>query len=220
VEDIERLALLFRALADPARLRILGAIAEHPRSGKELAESLKLTPPTISHHMHKLVESGLVQVTSEGTRHTYRLDERALRDAVKAPISAQVDDSGTEEERERAKVLRDFFDGERLKSIPAQRKKRVVVLQQLVERFTPGEQYPERAVNEILKRAHDDFATLRRELFDYGFMRREHGIYEVAQAPPERSVQVAQEFIGDERAWFERLVSGATRQVLRGSLSD
>lgn len=220
MEDIERLALLFRALADPARLRILGAIAEHPRSGKELAESLKLTPPTISHHMHKLVESGLVQVTSEGTRHTYRLDERALRDAVKAPISAQVDDSGTEEERERAKVLRDFFDGERLKSIPAQRKKRVVVLQQLVERFTPGEQYPERAVNEILKRAHDDFATLRRELFDYGFMRREHGIYEVAQAPPERSVQVAQEFIGDERAWFERLVSGATRQVLRGSLSD
>jgi biotin operon repressor len=220
MEDIERLALLFRALADPARLRILGAIAEHPRSGKELAESLKLTPPTISHHMHKLIDSGLVQVTSEGTRHTYRLDERALRDAVRSPALAASDDSATDEDRERAKVLRDFFDGDRLKSIPAQRKKRVVVLQHLVERFAPGEQYPERAVNELLRTAHDDFATLRRELVDYGFMRREHGIYEVAQAPPERSFQVAQEFIGDERAWFERLVSGATRQALSKPPSD
>lgn len=215
MEDVERLAVLFRALADPARLRILGAIAEQPRSGKELAESLKLTPPTISHHMHKLIESGLVQVTSEGTRHAYRLDERALRDAVRSPALAETPDALSDEDRERAKVLRDFFDGERLRSIPAQRKKRVVVLQHLVERFTPGEKYPERTVNDILRTAHDDFATLRRELVDYGFMRREHGIYEVAQAPPERSVQVAQEFIGDERAWFERLVSGATRQVLR-----
>lgn len=220
MDDIERLAHLFRALADPARLRILGAIADQPRSGKELADSIKLTPPTISHHMHKLVEAGLVQVTSEGTRHTYRLDERALREAVRSqPATVEVSDLN-DEDRERAKVLRDFFDGDRLKSIPAQRKKRVVVLQHLVERFTPGQQYPERAVNEILRTAHDDFATLRRELVDYGFMRRDQGVYEVAQAPPERSVQVAQEFIGDERVWFERLVSGATRQALYKQVSE
>lgn len=221
MDDVERLALLFRALADPARLRILGAIAEQPRSGKELAEQLKLTPPTISHHIHKLIETGLVTVTSKGTRHTYRLDERALRDAVRSStVITSADETATDEDRECTKVLRDFFDGERLKSIPAQRKKLVLVLQHLAERFTLGEQYPERAVNEILRTAHDDFATLRRELVDYGFMRRDHGIYEVAQAPPERSAQVAQEFIGDERAWFERLVSGATRQVLRGHDSD
>jgi hypothetical protein len=221
MDDVERLADLFRALADPARLRILGAIADQPRSGRELAETLTLTPPTISHHMRKLVEAGLVQVSAEGTRHTYRLDERALRDAVRArPSATETSTDLDAEARERAKVLRDFFDGERLKSIPAQRKKRVVVLQHLVERFTPGERYPERAVNEVLRAAHDDFATLRRELVDYGFMRREHGIYEVAQAPPERSVQVAQEFIGDERAWFERLVSGATRQALRRQTPD
>jgi DNA-binding HxlR family transcriptional regulator len=222
MDDIERLADLFRALADPARLRILGAIADQPRSGRELADALKLTPPTISHHMHKLIEAGLVQVTTEGTRHTYRLDERALREAVRAqPASPGESPTGLDDEaRERAKVLRDFFDGERLKSIPAQRKKRVVVLQHLVERFTPGEQYPERTINELLRSAHEDVATLRRELVDYGFMRREHGVYEVAQAPPERSVQVAQEFIGDERAWFERLVSGATRQALSKPPSD
>jgi DNA-binding HxlR family transcriptional regulator len=222
MDDIERLADLFRALADPARLRILGAIAEQPRSGKELAESLKLTPPTISHHMHKLIEAGLVEVTIEGTRHSYRLDERALREAVRPQPSPSLESSSglDDEARERAKVLRDFFDGERLKSIPAQRKKRVVVLQYLVERFTPGERYPERTVNDLLRTAHDDVATLRRELVDYGFMRRDQGVYEVAQGPPERSVQVAQEFIGDERAWFERLVSGATRQALSKPTAD
>jgi len=215
--DVERLARLFRVLADPARLRILGALAERPRSGRELSEALTLTPPTISHHMAKLAEAGLVRVAIEGTRHTYSLDQQLLRDAARTPFQPTSSDAGPEsgEERERAKVIRDFFDGERLKTIPAQRKKRVVVLQHLVERFTPGRPYPEKEVNEILRRAHDDVATLRRELVDYGFMRRAQGIYEVAQGPPERSVQVAQEFIGDERAWFERLVSRATHQALQ-----
>jgi biotin operon repressor len=216
MDDVDRLAQLFRALADPARLRILGAIAERPQSGKELAEALKLTPPTISHHMHKLTEAGLVRVTSEGTRHTYHLDERPLREAIATSSSAAAGALPEDEEtRERQKVLRDFFDGERLKSIPAQRKKRVIVLQHLVERFAVDARYSEREVNDLLRPAHEDVATLRRELVDYGFMRRDQGIYEVAQAPPERSVQVAQEFIGDERAWFERLVSGATHQALR-----
>lgn len=216
MEDVDRLAQLFRALADPARLRILGAIAERPQSGKELAEALKLTPPTISHHMHKLTEAGLVRVTSEGTRHTYHLDERPLREAITTSASAATGALPEDEEtRDRQKVLRDFFDGERLKSIPAQRKKRVIVLQHLVQRFAVDTRYSEREVNDLLRPAHEDVATLRRELVDYGFMRRDQGIYEVAQAPPERSVQVAQEFIGDERAWFERLVSGATHQALR-----
>jgi len=218
--DVERLARLFRALADPARLRILGALAERPRSGRELSDALGLTPPTISHHMAKLTAAGLVRTDAEGTRHTYSLDQQVLRDAARPPSAAPgtpVTAASTESERERAKILRDFFDGERLISIPAQRKKRVVVLQHLVERFDPGRDYPEREVNKLLRRAHDDVATLRRELVDYGFMRRAQGVYAVANGPPERSVQVAQEFIGDERVWFERLVSRATHQALNQS---
>ncbi len=219
--DVERLARLFRALADPARLRILGALAERPHSGRELSEALSLTPPTMSHHMAKLTEAGLVRVDVDGTRHTYSLDQQVLRDAASTPAhpAQEARDPASDEERQRAKVIRDFFDGDRLKSIPAQRKKRVVVLQHLAGRFDPGRTYPEKEVNEILRHAHDDVATLRRELVDYGFMRRSQGIYDVATGPPERSVQVAQEFIGDERAWFERLVTRATHQALQSSTS-
>jgi DNA-binding HxlR family transcriptional regulator len=215
--ELDRLVTLFRALADPARLRILGAIVEQPKTGKELSDALGLTPPTISHHIAKLNEAGLIRVSEEGTRHYYSLDEQALRAAHQesnATLPERVKDA-SDEDRERAKILNDFFAGERLKSIPAQRKKRVVILQHLVEQFEPGRAYPEKEVNAMLKTAHEDFATLRRELIDYGFMTRQDGMYEVAHAPPERSKQVSQEFIGDESTWFQQLVTGATVRALR-----
>jgi hypothetical protein len=158
-------------------------------------------------------------MTPEGTRHTYSLDELALRDVSRQAAGARpttADEIDDPEERERAKVLRDFFDGDHLKQIPAQRKKRVIVLQHLLERFAPDRTYPEKEVNALLREAHEDVATLRRELVDYGFMRRESGVYEVAQAPPERSVQVAQEITGDEAAWLRSLIARATQRAIDG----
>lgn len=218
-DEVERLVAVFRVLADPARLRILSALAERPRTGKELSEALRLTPPTISHHMARLTGVGLVRMTPEGTRHTYSLDEPALREVGRQAAGARPttsDDGADPEEREQAKVLRDFFDGARLKQIPAQRKKRVIVLQHLLERFDPARTYPEKEVNALLREAHEDVATLRRELVDYGFMRRESGVYQIAHAPPERSVQVAQEITGDERAWLRSLIARATQRAIDG----
>jgi len=119
-------------------------------------------------------------------------------------MSHAADDSGVE--KERAEVLRNFFDGDRLKQIPAQRKKRVIVLQHLVTWFDPNRSYREREVNEILRRAHEHVATLRRELVDYGYLTRESGIYRVARALPPRDKQIAQEIIGDETAWPRRIL--------------
>ena len=188
-QRIERLVELFKVLADPTRLRILGAIAERPLTGKELSERLGLTPPTISHHMARLVDSGLVRVTPDAQRRTYSLDEAALAELWRTASreAGEVEtESGAGGNRERAKGLRDFFEDGRLKQIPAQRKKRVIVLQHLLTRFEVGRTYTERDVNELLRQAHEDVATLRRELVDYGFMTRTNGIYEVATALPAR----------------------------------
>jgi hypothetical protein len=51
------------------------------------------------------------------------------------------------------------------------------VLTWLAGRFEPGRRYAEREVNEIIKRHHEDSATLRRELIDGGWMEREDGVY-------------------------------------------
>ena len=61
--------------------------------------------------------------------------------------------------------------------IPAQHKKRLVVLRWPVEDFKPGRQYPEAEVNAILGRRHPDFATLRRHLVDEELMQRRRSVY-------------------------------------------
>jgi DNA-binding transcriptional ArsR family regulator len=133
--DEDRLATVFAALADPTRLRILGRIAERTTTSRALSESLALTPPTISHHMAKLAQAGLVTVTADRNRRHYGLNQSMLASVGrKAATNSQPGDPRAKEQTgdpiaiERAKVLRDFFDGERLKQIPAQRKKRVFVL--------------------------------------------------------------------------------------------
>ena len=71
------------------------------------------------------------------------------------------------------KVLRDFIgpDG-RLKSLPAQRKKLVVVLRHVLQYFEFDVQYPEQQVNEILAQVNEDTALLRRELVGLHWMAR------------------------------------------------
>jgi len=73
------------------------------------------------------------------------------------------------------KVLDTFLDGERLIKIPAKRKKRDVILRWLLQDFESGVEYPEAEVNRILRRHHADCATLRRELFELGYLHRQGG---------------------------------------------
>jgi hypothetical protein len=77
-----------------------------------------------------------------------------------------------------ARVRETFIElGQRLISIPAQHKKRLVILRWLAEDFQPGRRYAEPEVNRILSRHHPDFATLRRYLVDEELMQRSRGIY-------------------------------------------
>jgi DNA-binding transcriptional ArsR family regulator len=209
---VEELSLLFKALADPARLRILGLLAERAYAGHELADRLALTPPTISHHMRRLVAARLVDVVPDAQCRIYSLRTGAIREISESVLSDQPMQPARDEDDA---VLRAFFDGPRLRQIPASRKKRVIVLRRLLERFAPGRAYPEAEVNELLRQAHDDVATLRRELVDYGFMVRDRGIYRLATELPGRGSTVAQE-VGNEQSWFEALVATATARAIHG----
>lgn len=89
-----------------------------------------------------------------------------------------------------AKVTATFFapDG-RLRSIPAQRKKREVVLTRIAASFEPGRTYREREVNEILRRFHDDVASLRREMVVMKLLSRtRNGVYK-RHAPTEPALR-------------------------------
>jgi len=175
----EDLLLFFKALADSNRLKIIGLLARRSYSVEELAALLDLKASTISHHLSKLAELGLVTARAEGYYSVYQLDQPALEAASRslfsteqiAAIASDVDLDAYDR-----KVLADFslLDGS-LKEIPAQRKKLEVILRHVVKAFQPGRKYAEKQVNEILARFHPDTATLRRELVGYGLMKRAGG---------------------------------------------
>ncbi len=178
-EDIETLVSFFKALSHESRLRIVGLLAESPRSVDELAALLGLTAPTVSHHLARLRAIGLVEMEREGTTHMYRLLTRRLETLSREILAPETLDSvGSAPPRAfEDKVLASFLDGPRLRSIPATRKKRAVILDWLVERFERDRDYPEREVNDIIARHHPDTATLRRELVGANLMSRERGVY-------------------------------------------
>jgi ArsR family transcriptional regulator len=71
----EQTATLIKALADPTRLTMVAALwkANQPVCVCDFTASLNLTQPTISHHMGKLRDAGLVEVTRRGIWAYYRL---------------------------------------------------------------------------------------------------------------------------------------------------
>ena len=172
----EELVAFFKALADSNRLKIVGLLAQQPYSVEQLAAILHLRPSTVSHHLSKLTEVGLVSARAESYYNVYQLEEETLQ---KTRLLFSQDDLATVIENVDLdaydrKVIEDFSlpDG-RLKTIPSQRKKLEAVLRFVVKSFEPETLYSEKQVNEILFRFHEDTARLRRELVGYHLMQRD-----------------------------------------------
>lgn len=79
-EEAVATAELFKALADPARVRIVNTLATNPEPVCvcELIEPLGLSQPTVSHHLKKLTEAGLIEREQRGKWAYFSLK----RDAV------------------------------------------------------------------------------------------------------------------------------------------
>ena len=79
--DAETVARTFKALADPARVRILSIVASHTDQEAcvcELQEPLGLSQPTVSHHLKVLTDAGFLTRSKRGTWAYYALVPGAL----------------------------------------------------------------------------------------------------------------------------------------------
>jgi biotin operon repressor len=167
---------ILRALADPERLAIAGALARSEATSATLAESLGLAVARVRKHLNRLTAAGVVRLQSD--RRTYRLDPETLRwaaEQVGPPREAGLALGAANEDEEQ--VLRTFFRNGRLTEIPMKRSKRLIVLERIGLEFEPGVRYHEKEVNGIVGRFFNDYASLRRYLVDEGILSREHGEY-------------------------------------------
>ena len=184
----EPLLDLLKALADESRLSLLRLLNEHEYAVGDLAERVQLSEPTVSHHLARLREVGLVTLRMAGNQRFYRANDggiarfkRMVGEIEKAPRvpDAVPDDSWIAALRWDAwdlQVLHDYTVNRQLTRIPSKQKKLLVVLRWLATLFEPDRLYTEPEVNATLKAVYKaDFVGLRRDLVDFGYLRRERG---------------------------------------------
>ncbi len=97
VDDALRLAVRLKALADPARLRLIAFMLNQPNQEActcDLAPAVGLSEPTVSHHLKTLEKAGLVSKERRGMNVHYSVESeaiRALSAAIKVDAPASVD---------------------------------------------------------------------------------------------------------------------------------
>ena len=74
--------LVFKALADPTRRKVLELLREGPKNAGELADHFDFAKPTMSAHFAVLREAGLVEAEKDGKQVIYRLKLSVLEDAL------------------------------------------------------------------------------------------------------------------------------------------
>lgn len=174
---------LFKCLADKSRIQILKSLMTEDMYVERLSERLNLTPATISFHLKKLVEAGAVKSRKEQYYTIYAINGDVFNVSILDILKEQSEEKQLLDERDEAyrrKVIEAFFEYGKLKSIPSQRKKKLIVLKEIAKAFEPGRDYTEREVNLVIAEYHDDFCTIRRDMIAERLLTRENGIYRKA----------------------------------------
>lgn len=88
--------------------------------------------------------------------------------------ATMVDERYAITEQEKENIIKNYIKNDKIINIPRAEKKKIIILQYLLQKFQRNKRYTEKEVNEVIKSMHEDFATLRRYLIEYGFMAREN----------------------------------------------
>jgi hypothetical protein len=162
-------------LADEDRRCVFAALVLGGSTLEDVRASTGLTSRRAATALARLVDGDLVVRSDQGEHlllgEAFRL--AAMAAAPERPPPDPTDDVPEDD----ARILRRYFRGGRLTQIPSQRSRKIVILDRLAQEFDVGSRYSERQVNAILRRFHEDVASLRRFLVDEGFLDRAAGEY-------------------------------------------
>jgi predicted transcriptional regulator len=179
-----------KVLADESRLNLLRILNEGELTVGDLAQKINLGEPTVSHHLTRLREVGLVTLRMAGNQRYYRVNDNGLKRfknmaqeiEQKTPFhepAVTTDDAWinalewTESDK---KILREHITGRQISFLPSKQKKLIVLLRWLATLFDLDRLYTENEINLILKTVYEeDYISLRRDLIDFGYLRRERG---------------------------------------------
>jgi hypothetical protein len=173
----DRMLDFVKALGHADRLRIIGLLTKSSASVAQVAEALNIPIRDAYNHLSFLEYVGALRAfPGERAQDTvYELDTGHLETNAREHFGGQ---SGKYEPTPNLdaavrKVLVAYLNSDgSIRQLPNQPEKLRIILDYLVQAFTPGVIYSEKEVNMILRRFHLDTAGLRRDLIDRGMLQR------------------------------------------------
>jgi len=146
----------------------------HGKSDDEISAELGTAKSTIRNHRFRLKEKSkqakifltLMNMVESHTRESDRM----------IPIhrnAKMIDERYAITQGERDKIIEKLFNKDGvLRKFPSEESEKIVILTEVIKRFTIGETYSEKEINEIIKEVFADYAMIRRDLITYGFIDR------------------------------------------------
>ena len=172
MQDNEMLDFV-KAISHADRLRIIGALTTRKSATiKEVAENLNIPFRDAFNHLAFLEYISVVRKEDE----QYFLNPDGVDALARRQFEGQPRESYTpapDLNDQRRKVMSAYLNADgSLKQIPQQPSKLQIILDYIVEAFSPGVIYTEKEVNLIIRRFHIDTAGLRRDMIDRGMLER------------------------------------------------
>ena len=174
--NAEQSLTIMKALADASRLAIVSSLLEQPQYVEEIAKRHALAASTVSFHLKKLEQAGLITSRKEQYYVVVAANAPLLNTTLKELVAACATGRALQDERfdaYRAKVIATFFPHGVLERLPSQHKKRLIVLEQFAQRFETERRYTENEVTALIRPLFDDYCTVRRLLVDENLIRRD-----------------------------------------------
>lgn len=166
-----------KALGHADRLRVVGVLTKAPATIKQVAEALNIPYRDAMNHLSFLEYIGAVRAQPAESKQdaVYELDGEGLENAARKQFEGQKQsyEPAPHLDEKSRKVLKSYLNADgTIRQLPLQPAKLQVILDYLLQSFTPGVIYTEKEVNTILRRFHVDVSGLRRDLIDRGMMQR------------------------------------------------
>ncbi|MBT5420500.1 MAG: DUF2087 domain-containing protein, partial [Candidatus Cloacimonetes bacterium] len=181
IENVER---LFKALADRSRLLIVKSLIEKPQYLEELAKRLNLALSTVSFHLKKLEKAGLAWKEKQQYYTIFFLKRELFEKTLEEFMNFEIDEKQEQEERikqYKEKILKTFMKDGKIRQIPAQKQKRWIVFEQILNEFEFGKEYNEKDVNQIIQKYNEDYCSIRRSFIEEHVMSRQDYVYSITK---------------------------------------
>ena len=195
MNDSHEMLDFVKAMADVDRLRIIGVLTRERADQSKIAGRLNLPLRDVVDHLDLLEHVGLVSLKD----NLYELDTKKVEGIARNQLREEnpMYIPAPELDEKSRKVLVSCLEPDgTIKRLPSQPGQLRVIIDYLVQAFTPGVNYKEKEVNTILRRFHIDVSGLRRDLVDAGLLDRERDGSRYWR--PSTALHSAQDEVGDQ----------------------